>query len=142
MIAVKSITFFLTILVLISSKSATASDHSPSFDILLEKYSAIYGRDHARALALESYSHANNKIRMDLFYATSGTSFGVQSETALYANEMDLNKALLLIIENSLPLTPLGYDIADKMLDEKPLKAYLRWKKIFASDGLLNFFKP
>jgi hypothetical protein len=94
--------------------------------------STTAGRDPVRAFSREAFEGANNKIRLDLAYASNGAVFGAESVNQLTANTFSVDRTLRTLLNEGENLAPLSIEEASKVIEGNGIEFWNRWNRIFA----------
>lgn len=104
--------------------------------------SGSYGRDPARSFTVDTFSSANNKIRLDLAYASAGAVYGASvAEKKNLKKNINVDEGMKKLLENADAKEILSQKEAENMWQGFGVKAYLRWRDIFSPDSSLDLYK-
>ncbi len=121
-------------------KSAALSAYLADLGYQMRSTSA--GRDPNRFATISTFDPANNKIRLDLVYASAGARFGAHSATTLATTPFNLDEGLRTILEKATPYEPItSIQEIGKIWEGIGVRGYARWKATFAPDVLLHLFR-
>lgn len=103
--------------------------------------STTVGRDPKRALVTPAFGVANNKIRLDLAYASNGAIFGARSANALSGARYSVDETLRVLLGSGEDLPPLDEKAAVALVDGNGIGLWNRWTDIFGPRSAFRFVK-
>ncbi len=98
------------------------------------------GRDETRAFTVDAFDPANNKLRIDIAFASAGAVYGMESAAGKKVSPKNIDMALVNMANDSSPQPLLDHDAAEEEWNGTGLSGYNRWMKIFSPDSALNTF--
>ena len=105
--------------------------------------SQTLGRDPNRAFVTETYSTANNKIRIDLAHGSAGAVYGMKAASGKKIDSMSIDTAIFNLVKDAEKKPVLTEAEAnEEWNDYSGVGGYLRWKEIFAPDSALKTYYP
>ncbi|MCM0605793.1 MAG: hypothetical protein KA715_06850 [Xanthomonadaceae bacterium] len=96
------------------------------------------GRDPTRIFTLDGFDPANNKLRLDMGFASAGAVYGMRAVSQEKQKTLDVDGAIEEMIKSSSPSEKLSKESAEKLWYGTGLDGYARWKSIIAPDQALE----
>ncbi len=103
--------------------------------------STTAGRDPNRAFMTDTFGSANNKIRIDLAFASAGAVYGMEVASKKAISSKNIDQAILKLMKNAVKRPVMDLKDAQKEWAGLGLKGFLRWDEIFSPTSALNFFR-
>ncbi len=103
--------------------------------------STTVGRDPKRALSTPAFGVANNKIRLDLAYASNGAVYGARSASALSTARYSVDETVRILLASGEDLPPLDEKTALALVNGNGMGLWKRWTEIFAPRSAFRFVK-
>jgi hypothetical protein len=99
------------------------------------------GREPTRAFTTPAFGVANNKIRLDLAYASNGALFGARSAKSLSQTPYSVDETLRFLLRSGENLPAIDTEKASGMVSSNPVAFWNRWTRIFAPKSTFDFVR-
>ena len=98
------------------------------------------GRDKDRAFMVDAFDPANNKIRVDLAFASAGAVYGMEVAAGKSVSPKNIDQALIDLLQDGNSETILNKKEAEEKWSGTKLAGYSRWMHIFKPNVALKSY--